>query len=175
MNVSEIWLSQDFDGEDLLTTRNFLLGNNPESSWATKGYLFIKESPVYTLRQLDFQRLESDMLLIKQRLNDNDNVFCREILGKYLQIYLLDLWKFKASRCDKAYYFPDQGFGEALYDVINLPSDEWIAYMHSRKYIKDDDNSQVIIKMSDYITGKIVLRSDQSVICIIDDFSDLKD
>lgn len=51
-----------------------------------------------------------------------------------------------------------------------------VAYMQSREYMKkDDDNSQVIIKMSDYIAGKIVLRSDQNVICIIDDFSDMKD
>lgn len=82
--------------------------------------------------------------------------------------------QFKAAGCDKAYYFPDQGFGEALYDVINLPSDEWVAYMQSREYMKVDDNSQIIIKMNDYIAGKIVLRSDQNVICIVDDFSDMK-
>ncbi len=79
----------------------------------------------------------------------------------------------KVTGCDNAFYFPDQGFGEALYDTINLPSDEWLVYMLSRQYIKDDDNSQVIIKMSDYITGKIVLSPDQNVICIIDDFSDM--
>lgn len=95
----------------------------------------------------------------KQKLDDFRN-------GIYSQ--------FKASGCDKAYYFPDQGFGEALYDVINLPSDEWVAYMQSREYMEDDDNSQVIIKMSDYIAGNIILRSDQNVICIVDDFSDMR-
>lgn len=95
----------------------------------------------------------------KQKLDDFRN-------GIYTQ--------FKAAGCDKAYYFPDQGFGEALYAVINLPSDEWVAYMQSRKYMKDDDNGQVIIKMNDYIAGKIVLRSDQNIICIVDDFSDMK-
>ena len=82
--------------------------------------------------------------------------------------------QFKIAGCDNAFYFPDQGFGEALYDVINLPSDEWVAYMQSRQYMKNDDNSQFILKMSDYISGKIVLRPDQNVICIIDDFADMK-
>lgn len=81
--------------------------------------------------------------------------------------------QFLACGCDKAYYFPDQGFGESLYDVINLPSDEWVSYMESREYIEDDEN-QLIIKMNDYINGKILLRQDQNAICVIDDFSDLK-
>lgn len=86
--------------------------------------------------------------------------------------YIYD--QLKASGCNKAYYFPDQGFGESLYDVINLPSDEWVSYMESREYIEDDDETQFIIKMVDYINGKIMLRQDQNVICVIDDFSDFK-
>lgn len=82
--------------------------------------------------------------------------------------------QFKAAGCDKAYYFPDQGYGQALYDLINLPSAQWVAYMQSREYIKHDDNNHVIIKMSDYIAGKFILRADQNIICIVDYFSDMK-
>lgn len=61
-----------------------------------------------------------------------------------------------------------------MYNIINLPSDEWVSYMESREYIEDDDETQFIIKMADYINGKIMLRQDQNVICVIDDFSDFK-
>lgn len=47
--ITEMLYSPDFDADILLVSRNFLLENNPQSTWATKGYLYIKENPVFSL------------------------------------------------------------------------------------------------------------------------------
>lgn len=76
--------------------------------------------------------------------------------------------------CDKAYYFPDQDFGMRLCGMLNKSSDEWLAYLESREYLDDDGEDYLIIEMRDYIEGKIVLGETDNLVCVADDFSDLK-
>ncbi len=83
--------SSDFDADFLLVERNFLLENNPETAWATKGYVFIKENPVFRLDEKGRRLLQADFDLMRQRLSES-NIFRREILGRTMQIFLLDLW-----------------------------------------------------------------------------------
>lgn len=83
--------SSDFDADILLVERNFLIENNPEVVWATKGYVFIKENPVFRLDEKGMRLLQTDFDLIRQRLSES-NIFRREILGRTLQIFLFDLW-----------------------------------------------------------------------------------
>ena len=83
--------SSDFDADFLLVERNFLIENNPETVWATKGYVFIKENPVFRLDEKGRRLLQADFNLMRQRLSES-NIFRREILGRALQIFLLDLW-----------------------------------------------------------------------------------
>lgn len=83
--------SSDFDADILLVERNFLIENNPEVAWATKGYVFIKENPVFRLDEKGKRLLQTDFDLIRQRLSES-NIFRREILGRTLQIFLFDLW-----------------------------------------------------------------------------------
>lgn len=78
----------------------------------------------------------------------------------------------KAYGCDCAYYFSDQGYSEALYEAINRSSADWIKFMESRQYIEDPDE-YIIYSVQDYLNGKL-LNIHDSVICIIDDFSDYK-
>ena len=83
--------SEDFNADFLLVERNFLIENNPEVVWATKGYVFIKENPVFRLDGKGLASIENDFAMIKQRLSER-NIFRREILGRTLQIFLFDLW-----------------------------------------------------------------------------------
>lgn len=83
--------SSDFDADILLVERNFLIENNPEVAWATKGYVFVKENPVFRLDEKGKRLLQTDFDLIRQRLSES-NIFRREILGRTLQIFLFDLW-----------------------------------------------------------------------------------
>lgn len=95
---------------------------------------------------------------------------------KYMDDFRSDIYlQLQATGADCAFYFPDQGFGEWLYEEINKESDEWIAYMKSRQYMKDDDSSQKIFSVQDYLKGNILLGEQENIICFIDDFSDFKD
>ena len=58
--------SSDFDADFLLVARNFLIENNPETVWATKGYVFIKENPVFRLDKKRKRLLQTDFDLMRQ-------------------------------------------------------------------------------------------------------------
>ncbi|MDE6547425.1 MAG: helix-turn-helix domain-containing protein [Muribaculaceae bacterium] len=90
--VSEALYSPDFDADILLVSRNFLLENNPQSTWATKGYLYVKENPVFGLSQDEHCLLRSDFMRFKEQLARTNHIFRKEILGKLMQIFLYDLW-----------------------------------------------------------------------------------
>lgn len=92
--------SSDFDADILLVERNFLIENNPEVVWATKGYVFIKENPVFHLDEKGRRLLQTDFDLIRQRLSES-NIFRREILGRTLQVFLFDLWNVYAEAINR--------------------------------------------------------------------------
>ena len=90
--VNEPLYSPDFDADILLVSRNFLLENNPQSTWATKGYLYVKDNPVFSLSQDEHTLLRSDFMRFKEQLARTNHIFRKEILGKLMQIFLYDLW-----------------------------------------------------------------------------------
>lgn len=90
-DIYDALYSSDFDADFLLVGKNFLIENNPETIWATKGYVYIKEHPVFRLEGKGKGLLQADFDLIRQRLSGS-NIFRREILGRIMQIFLFDLW-----------------------------------------------------------------------------------
>ena len=81
--------------------------------------------------------------------------------------------QFKLAGCDKAFFFPDQGNGEVLYDRINLPSNEWIEYLNSGEFMEDGDEA-VLFSINDYIEGKSILANKKDYVDVfIDDFRDM--
>ncbi len=84
----------------------------------------------------------------------------------------------KLCGCDRVYFFPDQGYGEFIYNRINLPSKEWLAYLMSGRNLKEAAKNEEaveplrIINIVDYVEGRTVLDAKDYVHCFIDDFSD---
>lgn len=80
--------------------------------------------------------------------------------------------------CDTVYYFPDQGYGDLLYDKIDLQSDKWLKYMYSahckQEWLNSSSKKLMFVNMEDYISGRICLGEHDDIDVIIDDFSDLK-
>lgn len=99
-DIYDIAFSSDLDADILLVERNFLIENNPEVAWATKGYVFIKENPVFHLDEKGRRLLQTDFDLIRQRLSEI-NIFRREILGRTLQVFLFDLWNVYAEAINR--------------------------------------------------------------------------
>lgn len=89
--------SPDFEADFLLVSRIFLIENNPEKIWATKGYVYIKQNPVFHPDGKGYKLIESDFRRFREQLTDREHLFCREILGKLLQIFLFNLWNIYAD------------------------------------------------------------------------------
>lgn len=98
--IENIWQSDDFDADVLLVGRVFLIENNPENIWATKGYIYIKENPVFRLTDDEKAVIASDFSRFSEMLAGN-HLFRREILGKLLQIFLYDLWNIYAREIER--------------------------------------------------------------------------
>lgn len=109
------------------------------------------------------------------RWSDFESIFKKQYIGENKRI--LDNFRtsiFKQLRlfgCDCAYYFPDQGYGDLLLGEIGRNSDDWLSFMKSRSYLKDNDPEDIILDINDYLNGKLLLKSYDNLICAIDDFS----
>lgn len=104
-----------------------------------------------------------------------EDIFKKPYTGENKRIldeFRADIYaQLSACGCDCAYYFPDQGYGEQLFDKINLSAEQWAAYLESRSYLDNDDPNLIFFSMRDYIDEKVILKQQQSAICIIDNFS----
>lgn len=100
-DIDEVVCSDDFDADFLLVSRNFLIENNPETVWATKGYVYIKHNPVFHLNEQDKALCDADFFRFREQLAGKDHLFRKEILGRQMQIFLFDLWNIYAQEINK--------------------------------------------------------------------------
>lgn len=90
--ISDALYSSDFNADFLLVDKDFLLEYNPEKVWASKAFVFIKKNPVFHLDERGKAMIEHNFIQIKRRIAES-HLFQKEILGRQLQIFLLDLWE----------------------------------------------------------------------------------
>lgn len=90
--ITDALYSSDFKADFLLVDKNFLLEYNPEKVWASKAFVYIKQNPVFHLDNKGMAMIEYNFIQIKRRIAE-PHLFQKEILGKQLQIFLLDLWE----------------------------------------------------------------------------------
>ena len=90
--ISDALYSSDFNADFLLVDKDFLLEYNPEKVWASKAFVFIKKNPVFQLDEKGKAMIEHNFIQIKRRIAE-PHLFQKEILGRQLQIFLLDLWE----------------------------------------------------------------------------------
>lgn len=97
--ISDTVYSPDFDADFLLVDKDFLLEYNPEKVWASKAFVFIKKNPVFHLDERSKAMIEYNFIQLKRRTAE-PHLLQREILGKQLQIFLLDLWEIYRNAID---------------------------------------------------------------------------
>lgn len=90
--ISDALYSSDFNADILLVDKDFLLEYNPEKVWASKAFVFIKKNPVFHIDERGKAMIEHNFIQIKRRIAEA-HLFQKEILGRQLQIFLLDLWE----------------------------------------------------------------------------------
>jgi len=90
--IADALYSSDFKATFLLVSKDFLLEYNPEKVWASKAFVFIKKNPVFRLDDKAKAMVEYNFIQIRRRIAE-PHLFPKEILGRQLQIFLLDLWE----------------------------------------------------------------------------------
>lgn len=100
-NVKDLRLSEDFTALVMNVSRDFLLRNNPDPLWATKGYVYIKESPVAQLSIESSQTLNDIICRIGRELNKPGHMFRSQIIGHLYQIFLYEIWDISYSEMQR--------------------------------------------------------------------------
>ena len=100
--ISDALYSSDFNADFLLVDSDFLLEYNPEKVWASKAFVFIKQNPVFHLSERGMAMVEYNFIQFRRRLAE-PHLFQTDILGKQLQIFLLDLWEIFRSAIENVH------------------------------------------------------------------------
>ena len=90
--VRDLNLSGDFSAVAMTASRDFLLRNNPDPMWATKGYVYIMEYPVLQLTPESSQALADIIRRIGLELQRSGRMFRSQIVGHLYQIFLYEIW-----------------------------------------------------------------------------------
>lgn len=99
---SDIFCSEDFDADLLMISNPFLGRHNPEIVWATKGYMYIKEHPVFHLDPDELDIIGTDFKQFCQRIRAPKTLFGEEIIGELLRILLYDMWNIYSREIEKS-------------------------------------------------------------------------
>ena len=90
--VNSLNFSEDFEGVVMHVSRDFLLRNNPDPLWATKGYVYVKEYPVAQLSPESSQTLSNLISQIGRELCKKGHMFRPQVIGHLYQIFLYEIW-----------------------------------------------------------------------------------
>lgn len=91
-DIQDVDYSKDFEADVLLASPQFLSTFNPEMTWATRGYLFIRQNPSFHLHGESLNIIKNDFEQFRRRLGATSEMFKIDILGNQMRMFLYDLW-----------------------------------------------------------------------------------
>ena len=96
-DIQNVSYSRDFDADVLLASPQFLGHFNPEMTWATRGFLFIRQHPSFHLHGESLRTIRNDFEQFRLRLAATNEMFKIDLLGNQMRMFLYDLWVAYAS------------------------------------------------------------------------------
>ena len=100
--VSNVKYSAGFDADFVLISNPFLNLYNPEQVWATKGYVYIKNNPVFHLESDEWDVIEADFNQFRRRIHSRFELFHDDKVGRVFQLLLMDMWSIYSREMEKA-------------------------------------------------------------------------
>ncbi len=91
-DIQDVSCSRDFDADVLLASSQFLGHFNPEMTWATRGFLFIRRHPSFHLHGESLRIIRNDFEQFRLRLAATSEMFKIDLLGNQMRMFLYDLW-----------------------------------------------------------------------------------
>ncbi len=99
--IQNVSYSRGFDADVLLASPQFLTHYNPEMTWATRGFLFIRQHPSFHLHGESLRIIRNDFLQFCQRLDADNEMFKIELLGNQMRMFLYDMWVAYSSQMEE--------------------------------------------------------------------------
>lgn len=106
--VEDLLFSIDFQADFLFMSYDIATKNNPDISWGIKGYLFSKENPVVSLSKPDKQKCLWNFQVLKSVCDDTKHRFRKEMLNRYVQVFIMDMWNIFAQKIEERLSFTGQ-------------------------------------------------------------------
>ena len=100
--ISNVRYSADFDADFVLISNPFLNLYNPEQVWATKGYVYIKNNPVFHLESDEWDVIEADFNQFRRRIHSRFELFHDDKVGRVFQLLLMDMWSIYSREMENA-------------------------------------------------------------------------
>lgn len=92
-DIQNVTYSDDFQAEWFIASPHFVSTNNPEMSWATMGFVFIRKNPNYHLDGEALKLMQYDFENLRNRYSRQEEMFKAEVLGSLFRVFLYDLWQ----------------------------------------------------------------------------------
>lgn len=92
-DIQNVDYSDDFQAEWFVASPRFVEMSNPEMSWATMGFVFIRKNPGYHLDGESLNLMRYDFGNLRERYDREERMFKEEVLGCFFRVFLYDLWQ----------------------------------------------------------------------------------
>lgn len=121
-DIQDVTYSRDFDGDALIASSQFVQHFNPEMTWATRGFLFIRQNPSFHLHGESLRIIRNDFDQFRLRLSATSEMFKIELLGNQMRMFLYDLWTAYSGSINKMK--SDTNSSQIFFSFINLVQKE---------------------------------------------------
>ena len=96
--ASDFSRSEDFTGIVLCLSESFVSSMALRSNYGIIGHMSLLQNPVMKLSEQDFQKCRTDMLRLRERMEDSGHLFREEMIGHLLMAHILDLYDIHARQ-----------------------------------------------------------------------------
>ena len=96
--ASDFSRSEDFTGIVLCLSESFVSSMALRSNYGIIGHMSLLQNPVMKLSEQDFRKCRTDMLRLRERMEDSGHLFHEEMIGHLLMAHILDLYDIHARQ-----------------------------------------------------------------------------
>ncbi len=101
IGIKDLKYSWDFSASYLFVSFDLMSKNNPDIGWGIKGFLFSKENPVVHLSETDAEKCLYNFKLLRNKYEDAEHRFRKEIVNLQLQIFVMEMWNIFSKEIEK--------------------------------------------------------------------------
>lgn len=135
LNISDIEYSDDFEAIGIQFEMKFYYNDPTRSNYESIGYLSLLNNPVLPLKGKDFYIVRDTMIYIRDRYNETNHPFHKELVGSYLKTHVLEVFGIH-SKVFKI-TSPDSRAGYLMREFLRCLESDYILSHRNVKFYAD--------------------------------------